>query len=485
MSDKPVTTDAEVIEANVVRPRRRSGLYLMVAAVLLTLLAAVALWQSVRLVRQVDDRISAATGASAAELRARIDDINQRIEAAVNAGSAADTVKQEVTQQISSLNEKQAAMQQQVNAAIANLAGSPSRQDSGWVLAEARHLLGIAEQRLRLERDVATAIVAAESVDRRLADSNDPSLIPIREQVIADISALRAVPVVDVAGISLTLSSLIDRIEELPLKGGDPLADAAAIQSSPAAEPGPATEGWRGAVAQIWTDLLGLVDVKTAAVPDDVIFDPEKRYLLQQGLRLELAAARLDALRGATDSFHSAIGRIDTQLDRYFDTQSQPVMAARESLAPLRSVELAPPLPGFEKSLQLLAAQQSALEAAPNTSVRAPADLTPAPAAAVELPASGGAEEPTHPGDATPSTSAPAPTELAPTPAAAADLPAADAVDDPAPTSDAEPGAESGPATPETSGGVELDPESGLPVAPEPPDPNLTRPLDAAPTLVP
>jgi uroporphyrin-3 C-methyltransferase len=424
MSEKQVTTDAEVIEANVRRPGRRSGLLLAVVAAALALVGGAALWQSSRLLRQVDERVDAAANASSAELKTQIDALNQRVESMAGIGTAVDGVRQELSTRLDSLNDKQTAMQQQVNAAVSSLANVSGREDGAWLLEEAQHLLGIAEQRLRLARDVPTAIAAAESVDRRLADANDPALIPIREQLIADLAALRAVPAVDTAGISLTLSSLIDRVEELPLKGGDVAPPPASTDAAPAVSEGPG--GWRGAIGQMWKDLLGLVDVRSASVPDDVIFDPEKRYLLQQGLRLELAAARLDALRGATEGFRASIGRIDTQLDRYFDTEAAPVAAARESLASLRDVDLSPALPGFEKSMQLLAAQRAAA------------------AAAVVQPASG-----TEPGE---------------TPAD--DGAASEPIDDAASAVD-----ETAPAA-----GTELH------VQPAPPDMGLTPPVDAAPT---
>jgi uroporphyrin-3 C-methyltransferase len=333
------------------RGASRARWYLPLLAALLVLIAGGLYWQSRQMIRLA----SAENAASSTALRTQMDTLAQRIDALTAQFAGADNARQRVDQALNSLSEKQAAQQQQINAAVSSIAHVQGRTETISLLGDAQHLLSLAEQSLRLTRDVPTAIAAAEHVDSELAASNDSSLIPVREQVLADLGALRAVSVVDTAGISIKLSNLIDEIDALPLKSGDLASSSNTASTEPSTDTS-APQGWRGIVARMWKDLLSLVDIKKTGAPDEVLFNPDKRYLLLQGLKLEVAAARLDVLRSDTAAFQSAIARIDARLERYFDSQAQSVAAARATLAPWKNLDLAPALPGFDKSLQLLRA---------------------------------------------------------------------------------------------------------------------------------
>jgi uncharacterized protein HemX len=181
---------------------------------------------------------------------------------------------------------------------------------------------------------------------------------------------------VDTAGLTLTLADLLTRVETLPLKAGDigpgQTPAAPVVDGTGAAE----DTAWRQALERVWKDLVSLVDIKSMGVPDDVIFDPGKRYLLQQNLRLELAAARLEVLRGDTANFRATLARVDQLLERYYDTQSPEVSAMRATLAPMAALELSPALPSLQQALELVRAQLSAA-AQPPPAANEPRDPEP------------------------------------------------------------------------------------------------------------
>jgi uroporphyrin-3 C-methyltransferase len=238
--------------------------------------------------------------------------------------------------------------QKAISQSLAQIAERQPKSYDQWRLREAQYLLGIASERLQLERDVGTAISAVEAADARLGESRDPSFIPIREQVIADLNSLRAVKPVDISGLSLYLADLIDRVDTLPLRNNDyEIKNKAKNQR-------PQINNWRDLVHSLWHDLVQLVQVKDMSVPDDVVFDPGKRYLLQFNLRLELAAARLQAMRFDTDNFRASLKHVEMVLKRYYDTNDQQVGNVIETLDKMQQLDLAPPLPNLDKSLQMV-----------------------------------------------------------------------------------------------------------------------------------
>jgi uroporphyrin-3 C-methyltransferase len=65
--------------------------------------------------------------------------------------------------------------------------------------------------------DVSTALEALKSADERLSASGDPIWSAVREQLAREMTQLKAVPIVDKAGISAELAALVDQVAQLPL----------------------------------------------------------------------------------------------------------------------------------------------------------------------------------------------------------------------------------------------------------------------------
>lgn len=259
-----------------------------------------------------------------------------------------DSKTAELNGKIDSGLQKLQDSQKAISQSLAQIAERQPKSYDQWRLREAAYLLDIASERLQLERDVGTAISAVEAADARLGESRDPSFIPIREQVIADLNDLRAVKPVDVSGLALYLADLIDRVDKLPLRDSDYEIKNKAENARPK------INNWRDLVYSLWHDLVKLVSVKDVSVPDDVVFDPGKRYLLQFNIQLELAAARLQAMRFDTDNFRASLKHVETVLKRYYDTNDPQVGNVIETLDKMQQLDLAPPLPKLDKSLQLV-----------------------------------------------------------------------------------------------------------------------------------
>jgi uroporphyrin-3 C-methyltransferase len=292
--------------------------------------------------------LAAAGGVAYQRLTARLASQDQKAAETAQALQTRWQKMQTQQQQLEALKNDLAAAQDEqkkLAGSLAHLLLEQTRHSEGWVLREVHYLLTVAAQRLVLERDVPTALAALTAADERLALPANPEFIPLRRQIIADRDTLQAVKTPDVAGMALTLADWIERVEGLPLKDGSRENDAT---PPPKAAP---PQGWREVLLGMWHDLVKLVDVKDMAVPDDVIFDPGKRYLLQQNLRLELASARLQALRFDAANLRASLAHIERLLNRYYDTQSSEVTALLKTLSAMRETELAPSLPSLEQSL--------------------------------------------------------------------------------------------------------------------------------------
>jgi uroporphyrin-3 C-methyltransferase len=221
------------------------------------------------------------------------------------------------------------------------------RDRHAWVLAEADYLLQMANRRLLLERDAAGAIAALAAADQRLAGLNDPALSPVRSLISDELQALRALPLVDVDGITLELGALSKAVDSLVLAGA-PREEA---EDEVAAEE---AGGWRGLLRSVWADIRGLVVIRRHEAGSLPLITPDQRVLLRQNLRLKLETARLSLLRGHAQAYHAALQEADEWVARFYDADSAATVAMREVLARLAATDIAPALPALDQSLHAL-----------------------------------------------------------------------------------------------------------------------------------
>ena len=92
----------------------------------------------------------------------------------------------------------------------------PTRDE--WQLAEIEQVLAIAQQQLQLSGNVRAALLALQQAEGRLARADRPQFLPVRRALARDIERLRAVPGLDLSGISLKLDSLVAAVDSLPLE---------------------------------------------------------------------------------------------------------------------------------------------------------------------------------------------------------------------------------------------------------------------------
>ena len=283
-------------------------------------------------------------------------DAGDGIDAAVESITAQnDALKTSLTARIESVAdqaEKVAASQQQLQQSVTSLYEKEDQSSLDWVLAEAEYLVLAANQRLALEGDINTAIAALKAADQRLGSADHPDLIPIRDRIIEDAAALEAVKLPDIEGLAIYLAKVIAQVNDLPTKQvADTVQPFSGTKSL-----GEDAKDWRNIANAMWTDLVELVEVKDAALPDSVSFDPELRYFLQQNLRLELASARLSVLRRDGQNFRASVDLIESMLNEFYETSSTNVTSILARLNEAKGYEFEPALPKITASLDVIRA---------------------------------------------------------------------------------------------------------------------------------
>jgi len=235
-------------------------------------------------------------------------------------------------------------------------------KETQWRVAEAEYLLRVANHRLTLMGDPATAREALKAADERLSATGDPGWVEVRDLIAREITQLNALPKVDLDGISAELDALVQQIDRLPLLNeGVPLVAEA---SSPAAEATvAAADGFD--IAQVlddfWEGVKSMLVIRHHDKPVSAMLPPEQRYFLVQNLRLKLEAAKA-ALMGRNPSlYEDNLKAAAAWTGTYFETADAAVTGFRRQLEGLAKRDVAPALPDISDSLRALQARRQRL----------------------------------------------------------------------------------------------------------------------------
>ncbi|OQX41346.1 MAG: hypothetical protein B0D88_07820 [Candidatus Sedimenticola endophacoides] len=231
-----------------------------------------------------------------------------------------------------------------------------ARSGSEWIAAEAQYLMRVANHRLRLEADPATAIKALEGADQRLRETGDPGWIEVRRKLAGEIAALRAVAGLDRAGLAARMEALGEQVQGLRIQGTGPLP--ATRRTEPEASPADEAERSLASLARDgWMGLKSLLVIRHHGKPVSAMLPPGEQFYIYQNLRLQFEAASLALLRRDQPLYDASLGNAARWIDELFDTGEAATAAAREQIEALREVRVAEALPDISGSLAALRAR--------------------------------------------------------------------------------------------------------------------------------
>jgi len=223
---------------------------------------------------------------------------------------------------------------------------APSRDE--LALTEVEQVLVLASQQLALAGNVQAALAALQLADGKLARMDRPQLAPLRRSLAREMDELKAVPFVDVSGISAKLDQAIAVIDNLPLAKDERLPP-------PPSEAPPANEtSWLRFLRDVWADAKSLVRIEVSDRPAAPLVSPPEAYFLRENLRLRLLAARLALLARDDKSFRTDINASNAWIKRYFDTRTKAVQVISSNLTQLAATQMPSSMPDLSRSLDAL-----------------------------------------------------------------------------------------------------------------------------------
>jgi uroporphyrin-3 C-methyltransferase len=281
------------------------------------------------------------------EIAKRLGDVDVTQQAAGSALKEAQEGLREAQAKVALLESRQAEAQNQqaaLEALYRELA--PSRDE--WALTEIEQILQLASQQLQLAHNVPSALAALELADAKLQRLDRPQMLPLRRAIGRDMDRLKAVPFVDVPGISLRLDQTIAAVDALPL------ALEQRLPPQPAASPAADEKGWRAFLNAVWRDVRQLVRVQNLDRPEAPLLAPQQQFFLRENLKLRLLSARFSLLFRDEQNFRADLSTADAWLRKYFDTRSPAVSSLQTLLRQLQMTDIAKEVPDVVLSLEAI-----------------------------------------------------------------------------------------------------------------------------------
>ena len=245
-----------------------------------------------------------------------------------------------------------------VENSVSSIQGISTGVRDSWLLAEAEYYMQIANAQLQLAGNPNLARLALLQADDRIRQLANPALTNVRRALSNELRALELINRPDIEGVTLTLASLADVVQSLPMRQQIelPAKDSPEIESE--------LSGIDRAMASLKSTVGDVVSVRRTDEAVKPLIAPESAYFLRANLSLQLQVARLALLRGERAAFQQSLDDADAWLSEYYDADSTQVQSARKTIAEIRDGLFDIAMPDISESLRLLR-QYSALSDTP------------------------------------------------------------------------------------------------------------------------
>ena len=298
------------------------------------------------------------------ELRAEVAERLASVESASQAAGKAQTqlatqvrdAQAKITLLETRLAESQ-AQQAALEALYRDLA--PSRDEIA--LSEIEQVLLVANQQLQLAGNVTSALIALQLAEAKLQRLDRPQFLPLRRALAKDVDRLKAMPYVDVAGMSLKLDQALASIDKLPLAMDERVPLPAKDDKAPPVD----ESALQRFLREAWADVRQLIRVEVADRPAAPLVPPAQQYFLRENLRLRLLTARIALLAHDDANFQSDLAAAELWLAQYFDTQAKPVQTLQATVKQLAATPMPGTTPDITVSLEALRVLRLAQDRAP------------------------------------------------------------------------------------------------------------------------
>ena len=227
-------------------------------------------------------------------------------------------------------------------------------QPNYWLAAEANYLVNLAERRLLVEQDVNTAIQLVVDANQRLAAMQDPSVFHIRTAISEDIAALKVLSQPNSDDLYLTISGLLNQVEQLPF--AQVYIPDLKQQAQEAEQVSDNIDDWQHnlsvSVQRFFAHFITIRKQDTQVQPQ---LPAEQQWFVKANITTQLLMAQNAVLDKHQAQYLDAIDKVKQWSQEYFDPSKPEVVAFVNGLTNLAEQNVELKLPAGLATQALLA----------------------------------------------------------------------------------------------------------------------------------
>lgn len=219
---------------------------------------------------------------------------------------------------------------------------------NAFPLAEVDFLLRLADSKLKLERNVASARLALDAAQQRLKTVNESSLASVQTMLTEAIASLRGVQLPDISALAHKVVEMEKEVGGLPVKIDSGVPDIK-NRVKPSTQVTLSADGerswWDRSTEAVWNQFKDIVVIRRVRSEAPPLIAMEEEFFLRQNLRLELESMRMALLRGDAQSYQDSAELVRKWTETYFDAQDARVTAFLNQLQALQAIQFNPYIP--------------------------------------------------------------------------------------------------------------------------------------------
>jgi len=259
--------------------------------------------------------------------------------------------------QVDSLHKESQAQQKAFNTLKTDLQNAQMRLvalggSKNWVLSEVNYLIFMANERLRIARDIPTAITQLQAAEEKITMLGDPALWGLKEAIAKDIAKLSTQPRVKKQMIWEQLNALEPLIANAPFKTLDNELQKAILEKNIAIDD--SLPAWKKGLLRSWYELKSLIRVtKESDNPIPKALTIQERGEIVRTMQLIAEQAQWAVLQGENKIYLTSLESLQKWAKEYF-IQSPEQQMLLERIEHLKTQPVDSPLADISTTLKAL-----------------------------------------------------------------------------------------------------------------------------------
>jgi uroporphyrin-3 C-methyltransferase len=203
-----------------------------------------------------------------------------------------------------------------------------------WLFEEAKHLVVMANDQLRVMQNVSLAVMLLQNADQLVQKLHDARAVPLHEALSADLARLQLLPEIDTTALFARLSALKQQLSQLPL----PASPLQASTPETMKVNDQKLSWWRAGLAHSWEALQKIVIVRYNPGHTLPLILPEEKNFLLLNLNMQIENAIWGVLHRDTLVYERSLSQISLWAQKYFVQDNPLTQAFLQNVQALRGM---------------------------------------------------------------------------------------------------------------------------------------------------